>query len=306
MGKTKNIAIGVSVILVLALIITLIATSIKVLEATEIGVVYNYALAKLNRGQLYKQGTHATGPFTRMIAFPIDLQTVDIDLSARTKDGMAIVVNISYQYKINNGLDDVVGLLEKWGEGNYKLAFLRISQEVLRDVVSEFNANSFTSDRAVVDETMKNRLDAEFGNEFATVDNFQFLNVNFPVAYNSMISETQEEALRANEVLNDQKRIEEEMNGLIARKEITKESKIKELEAITIADTAKIEQNIKTIENYLGSGIAYYKDKAAAYGILEVGKIELREAIKDNHNDFSGNDLNYFIKTPTVLKNAIG
>lgn len=306
MGKTKNIAIGVSVILVLALIITLIATSIKVLEATEIGVVYNYALAKLNRGQLYKQGTHATGPFTRMIAFPIDLQTVDIDLSARTKDGMAIVVNISYQYKINSGLDDVVGLLEKWGEGNYKLAFLRISREVLRDVVSEFNASSFTSDRAVVDETMKNRLNEEFSNEFANVDNFQFLNVNFPAAYNSMISQTQEEALRANEVLNDQKRIEEEMSGLIARKEITKESKIKELEAITIADTAKIEQNIKTIENYLGSGIEYYREKAAAYGILEVGKIELREAIKDNHNDFGGNDLNYFIKTPTVLKNAIG
>ena len=306
MGKKKNIAIGVTVIIVLALIITLIATSIKVLEATEIGVVYNYSLASLNENRLYLQGTHATGPFTRMISFPIDLQTVDFDLNARTKDGMAIVVSISYQYKINNGLEDVLGLLKKWGEGNYKLAFLRISREVLRDVVSEFNANSFTSDRAVVDETMKNKLNDEFNKEFARIDNFQFLNVNFPSAYNDMISQTQEEALRANEVLNDQKRIEEEMNGLIERKEITKESKIKELEAITIADTAKIEQNIKTIENYLGAGIEYYKEKAIAYGLDQVGRIELSEAIQSNKNDFEGNDLHYFIKTPTTLKNAIG
>lgn len=306
MGKVKTISIITAVIVALALIITMIATSIKVLEATEIGVVYNYSLAKLNEGKLYKQGTHATGPFTSMISYPVDLQTVDFDLQARTKDGMAIVVSVSYQYRIKNSLEDILGLLKKWGKNNHQIAFIRISQEKLRDVVSDFKASSFTSDRAIVDETMRKKLDDAFNTEFANVDNFQFLNVNFPTQYNNMISETQEVALKANQIANDQKRIEEEMNGLIARKEITKQSKIKELEAITIEDTAKIEQNIKTIENYLGSGIGYYKDKAASYGIEQVGKIELREAIRGNNEDFAGNDLKYYIRTPSSLKTAIG
>ena len=53
-------------------------------------------------------------------------------MNCRTKDGMKITINVSYQYKLKQELDSVLNLLKKWGEGNYKKGFRKIATNVLR------------------------------------------------------------------------------------------------------------------------------------------------------------------------------
>lgn len=63
-------------ILVLSISITLIATSIKGLSATTVGLDVAEASRTLNRGQLFKQGTHTLGPFHYFITFPTEQQSI--------------------------------------------------------------------------------------------------------------------------------------------------------------------------------------------------------------------------------------
>lgn len=64
--------------------------------------------------------------------FPTDLISESEQMDARTKDGMQITLNMSYQYKLNQELLSIVNLVKKWGEGNYKRGFNRIAKNVLK------------------------------------------------------------------------------------------------------------------------------------------------------------------------------
>ncbi len=61
-------------------------------------------------------------------------------LTARTKDGLAINVTLSFQYQLKISLDNIVELYNKWGPDEYEGAFSRMARSILRDAVAEYLA----------------------------------------------------------------------------------------------------------------------------------------------------------------------
>jgi len=117
---------GVCCVLIIAISITLIATSIHGLSATDVGLDISDAFRDVNRGQLFKQGTHSLGPFHRFIEYPTDVQSVQFDaananiLNVRTKDGMALNITLSYQFRVIPSLTGILQMFDDWGEDSWR------------------------------------------------------------------------------------------------------------------------------------------------------------------------------------------
>ena len=104
-------------------------------------------------------------------------------MQCRTKDGMQITINISYQYKLIQELTSVIDLVKKWGEGNYKRGFTRISKNVLRTAVSTFDVSEIVFSRSEVDAKLRDDLSTELVKEGVTVDNFQLLDIQLSLIH---------------------------------------------------------------------------------------------------------------------------
>ena len=108
-------------------------------------------------------------------------------LSARTKDGLAINVTLSFQYQLKVTLDNIVELYYKWGPDGYEGAFTRIARSVVRDAVAEFVAIDMFKNRTSVEDSMRAKLTEMLTSLQANLQNFQLFEIKLPDKFSQTI-----------------------------------------------------------------------------------------------------------------------
>lgn len=238
--------------------------------------------------------------------FPTDLISESDNMQCRTKDGMQITISISYQYKLVQELTSVIDLLKKWGENNYKMGFTRISQNVLRTAVSTFEVSEIVFDRSNVDKKLRDDLDKELEKEGVTVDNFQLLDIKFPAEYELAISDTQNEQLKIEIAKNEQNKTKELLQGLENKINTDKEIIKTNYLVNTIQDVTLIKQNKISLKNFVGSAGDYLLEKKNVYGMTDLAKFEIQEALKKAYSVSNKDDkFTYLLDAPLEVTNLL-
>ena len=227
-------------------------------------------------------------------------------MQCRTKDGMQITINISYQYKLIQELTSVIDLVKKWGEGNYKRGFTRISKNVLRTAVSTFDVSEIVFSRSEVDAKLRDDLSTELVKEGVTVDNFQLLDIQFPNQYELAISDTQNEQLKIEIAKNEQNKTKEHLEGLVNKinteKDIIKANYLVQ----TIKDVTLIKQNKISLTNFVGQSGDYMLEKKNIYGIDDLAKFEIQDALKKAYAASKKEDkFTYLLDAPLQIETML-
>ena len=69
---------------------------------------------------MYESGTHRTGLYNEFILYETSLNSLNFNLVSRTNDGLSITIKISYQYKIDPSLENLVYLSYNFPKSKYK------------------------------------------------------------------------------------------------------------------------------------------------------------------------------------------
>eukprot|EP00753_Platysulcus_tardus_P008915 PLAT1700.1.p2 GENE.PLAT1700.1~~PLAT1700.1.p2 ORF type:complete len:331 (+),score=164.35 PLAT1700.1:26-994(+) len=179
--------------------LTLIAGSImlglsfSVLENNTVGLEYNTVAEVINEDQLYSNGRHFLGLGRRFIVYPTTTQNVKFGsdgdfpaIRARTRDGLAIVLEYSYNYKLVRGLLPMLNLYYSFGEfEEVTKSYNRIARDNVRSVSAEFDAFDFFLNRTLVENSMRGVMEVSFANLFATLDTVQLLSIEFPERFDN-------------------------------------------------------------------------------------------------------------------------
>ena len=146
--------------------------------------------------------------------------------------------------------------------------------------MSTFDVSEIVFSRSSVDIKLKTDLDLELKEEGAQIDNFQLLEIKFPAEYELAISDTQNEQLKIDIATNEQNKKKEELDGL--RNKVTTDKEIIKTNYLvkTINDVTLIKQNKITLTKFVGFAGDYLLSKKAIYGIDDLAKMELEEALK--------------------------
>ena len=228
------------------------------------------------------------------------------NMQCRTKDGMQITINVSYQYKLVQELTSVIDLLKKWGEDNYKMGFTRIAKNVLRTAVSTFEVSEIVFSRSDVDKKLRDDLDTELEKEGVTVDNFQLLDIKFPSEYELAISDTQNEQLKIDIAKNEQNKTKELLEGLESKVDTDKEIIKTNYLVNTIKDVTLIKQNKISLKNFVGGAGDYLLEKKNVYGITDLAKFEIQEALKKAYSVSKKDEkFTYLLDAPLEVTNLL-
>lgn len=90
-------------------LVVLFSMSFKAIEPTEWAISYNTFYKTVDKDYVYEGGRHFVGPFYELISFPATYETIEFStesfakgtpLRTRTKDGLLIVIHLSFQYQV--------------------------------------------------------------------------------------------------------------------------------------------------------------------------------------------------------------
>lgn len=181
-------------------LVILFSVSWSALEPTEYGIRYNANTLKLDTEQIYTEGRYLLGVGHRFIKFPRDVQTVTFSsdagssagvLTARTFDGLSVVLDISFNYRLQgDDTDRMVSLYLNFGT-DYETAFISIARNVCRDVAGDFRAFQYFQNRTLVQNSMADELSLKLQDTFAIMDSFQLRNIALPEEFETAVQLTQ-------------------------------------------------------------------------------------------------------------------
>lgn len=272
-------------VLLVAISITLIATSIKGLSATTVGLDIAQATRSQNRQTLFKQGTHTLGPFHRFAEYPTEVQTVQFNgLNVRSKDGMGLTINVSYQFRIVSSLNGVLSLFDSWGEGSWKDPLQKIAKSTIRDSCSTFTVVSFVFNRSDVDTKLRADQTTAFTNNNVNLDNFQLLEVTFPTAYSEVITSTQEETIKITEAENAQATKVKEYDGQVAKASKDKTTIANNAQAYATSAKTKYDTALNEYKYYLPNMKTTWAEMKTTYHANTTPAMQIIEFLKDTGN----------------------
>jgi len=199
--------------------VILFACSFALVEPTEYGLDWDNNWFTIDDTQVYEGGRHFLGLGHTFIIYPKILRTIkmsgdipttgdgenDVEvesaeadsesestgvrptsvLNARTSDGLQVMLDLSYQYKLMATPEDLTQLWYDY-EDQYEAAFVRISRDTLRNVASQFAAFQYFYNRSIISDAMRIALDAELSNHHANVESFQLLNIALPSKFSDV------------------------------------------------------------------------------------------------------------------------
>jgi len=162
---------------VLVVVAVLIGASFHTLSPTEIGLDYNSWTKQLNDEVLFENGRWFIGPGHWFIVFPKDTLSVLFllattnwvgddtsesrfgSLTARTHDGLAVDLELSYQYRLEADPRLLTSLYNDFGL-DYEIAYIRESRDVIRTSAARFDAFEYFYNRTAVAAAMQEDLTA--------------------------------------------------------------------------------------------------------------------------------------------------
>ncbi|CAD7956787.1 unnamed protein product [Amoebophrya sp. A25] len=177
--------------------IVLIAISFSVLEATEMGLNYSSVSKSVSQEKLYPAGRHMLGVGHSFKIYPKDQQTVQFPgdkykhLEARTFDGLEVILDLQFQYRLVEDLTSVLRIYYDWGL-RYDFAYAIVSRNMLRDTASTWTAFEFFYNRTEIEAAMQTQLTQRIEADGGLLDDLQLLVINLPSAFEEELTATEQ------------------------------------------------------------------------------------------------------------------
>jgi len=194
----KAFLMGVAAVAALVLGI-LFLCSFDTLEYQEMGLNYSW-ISETIEDKAYTAGRYYLGIGNHFIKFPkmvksvfflddLSQETQGPALQSRTKDGLNVRLEVSFQYRIK--FTDVYQMYTTLGP-SYQDTFIRMAIEQLATAATMHNAHFFFSNRTTISAEMHKMLDGHFQQHgFAEIPFFQLRTVHLPKEFEEAIKETQ-------------------------------------------------------------------------------------------------------------------
>lgn len=184
--KRKCIAILFVIVAVAAIIIGLVASSLKKLASDEVGIQYDTIQKDLDM-ETRKEGLHTGPPGFEFIIFPSVYRSMTFsDLTCLNKDGVQIILDVTYQYKVKPAkLREVI--LNFRDYDGYKDVLKYAGQSGLHEACSQFNTSQFQAERGAFQETVQDMLRSRYEDLQADITDLQVSNIARPAEYESAI-----------------------------------------------------------------------------------------------------------------------
>jgi len=106
-----------------AMIITiavLVGVSFHVIQPNYVGFDYSGLSLTVDKTTLWTEGRHMTGPNHQFYVFPTTEQTVQLNAPGRTKDGLDMTYDVSFQYLLKADTESLFELYQMFGIPNFE------------------------------------------------------------------------------------------------------------------------------------------------------------------------------------------
>lgn len=274
--KKKCFVIGVIVVALAALTIGLVASSLKKLASDEVGVQYDTIQKSLDT-EVRKEGLHTGPPGFEFIIFPSVYRSMSFsDLSCLNKDGVQIVLDVTYQYKVKASKLRTV-IVDFRDYDGYKDVLKYAGESALHEACSQFNTSQFQAERGAFQEAVRAKLQERYEELNADITDLQVSNIARPSEYESAIRSKERAREDIQVALNERPRLlteadtgkrEAETQAEIIKDKASSEARILENRAISEAN-AIIDQYSKEAEAYelilSSSGLAFTVEGFISY-----------------------------------------
>lgn len=176
----------VLVAIIVIIIVVIVLTGIRKIDTNHVAIVYNKLTQNIDTSQIYKEGTKYLGPFRSVIQYPTTYSTMSLlgknAVECRTSDGLKVSIEVSFQYRLNSTLENIMYIYTTFGE-EYELTYLYLAQELIREVASNFTSFEYYNMSNIITENMKNKLNLRFLSYGADVNSFQLASFTVPQAF---------------------------------------------------------------------------------------------------------------------------
>ena len=176
------------------LMIVLLSISWRVIEENEMGLLFNVASRHFDREQIYEAGRHYVNVGNYFVKFPKTSQILEVDgMEARTSDGLALVVDISFNYRIVQDVETLLRIYERYGadQEEYSKILRKMASNIVRDACSMFESYAFFQNRDGIVQSINAVFKTDLEPMGFIIDSFQLLDFNFPPEFTASIEETQ-------------------------------------------------------------------------------------------------------------------
>lgn len=184
----------ISVIVALALIIA----SLRKVSSTQFGVEYNVWTKKLE--SVSKAGGLFLGPVGyRFVKFTSTQINADFSDTCVSNDGLRVVVDVSYQYRLDKG--SIIEVILKYREfEKWNQVVNASANSAIQHSCSVWNVTDFQSNRALVQETMfenlQKKIEGDMNDDssrgvYAIASSLQLTNVDLPIQYQEAVEQKQ-------------------------------------------------------------------------------------------------------------------
>merc|ERR1711871_149426 len=160
---------------------------------------------------VWPPGRHFVGPYVDFVKFPTTWTTVQFtgntsqgdrdrqQLSARTRDGLRVHIEGSFQYKLKLDGKDLVQLYKNFGKPKedenvrpYEDAFMRFAGDSIRNVAANFTSFQFFSNRTLISSQMESAINETISGVLGVhCKSFQLLSVDLPDEFDSALQRTE-------------------------------------------------------------------------------------------------------------------
>jgi len=300
-GNVKNICFIILGVLIVGGGI-LIILGFSTLEATELGLDYS-SISKNVDKTIYQNGLHFLGIGHSFIRYPKMVQTIEFsrdrgadlaNISSRTKDGLEVTLEISFQYQI---LDQrVYDLFQAYGQ-NYQEVFQNVAIDILTEETTGYTAYDFFWKRLTIKDDFEKKLKEQFVKIcYADIKFLQLRSVDLPNAFENAIQETEVKKQDINIALAEKKKVQVEVDTLIKAADYQKDVTINiakgEAKSILQQNDASVE-SYKKVQDSQTNAYKNLKEK------LTLENKDLLNMIKTQQiRDYDGSNLAMAIKSP--------
>jgi len=193
--KPAIIACILCTVAVPVMIIALVASSLGRLQTHEVGIIYDTIWKKLGN-DVFNEGLHLGPPGFQWIIFPSIFKTIQFpDVTAISKDGASIQLDISYQYRVRP--QKLRNIITQFQDHSTFRKFLEvIGEAVVQDSVAYFNTSQLMSSRAEFQDKVRSEIRQQHGRMDCDVADIQVENIRLPRVYESSVRD--KEAAREN------------------------------------------------------------------------------------------------------------
>lgn len=192
--------------------------AIQPLDHDAYGIVKNTITHTVDYRQIYEGGIYHLGFGRQFITFPRMFQSTEFSdvggadapaISARTAAGLAISLELSYQYRVVRA--EIPQLYQAFGD-DYRNVVLRQSRDILRDVAGRYSATEFFYNRSEIGDVMQAKLASDLRAVHVEVGYFQLREVAFPPTFEAALErlEVQQQEVEAAEAALELARLEAE------------------------------------------------------------------------------------------------